>query len=41
MLLLELVGCADLDLVEFVEQVEMGDEKRVDCVEPFGVLNEI
>ena len=40
-LLLELVGCADLYLVEFVEQVEMGDEKRVDCVEPFGVLNEI
>jgi hypothetical protein len=40
-LLLELVGCADLDLVEFVEQVEMGDKKRVDCVESFGVLNEI
>jgi hypothetical protein len=40
-LFLELVGCADLYLLELVEQVEMGDEERVDCVESFGVLNQI
>jgi hypothetical protein len=40
-LFLEFVGCADLDLVKLIEQVEMGDEERVDCVEPFGVLNQI